>query len=64
LAGFLPTSLQPGPGRTSSRTESSYERGQIGGNVRFSASSSGTPSRAKKDRARHRAGPPQRPDPA
>src|SRR5690606_32319715 len=27
------TSLQPGPDRTTSRTESSYERGLIGGNV-------------------------------
>ena len=29
------TSLQPGPDRTTRRTESSYERGLIGGNVRI-----------------------------
>jgi putative transposase len=33
LAASPPTRLQPGPERTKSRTESSYERGQIGGNV-------------------------------
>jgi hypothetical protein len=32
-AGSPPTSSQPGPARTTTRTESGYERGHVGGKV-------------------------------